>query len=61
MRINLPKERSMLLKQALEEKELDYRIRERLIEEGKLKKEEVEKYLKDLPSEENNMEISKVE
>jgi len=51
----------MLLKQALEEKELDYRIRERLIEEGKLKKEEVEKYLKDLPSEENNMEISKVE
>ena len=51
----------MLLKQALEDKELDYRIRDRLIEEGKLKKEDVEKYLKQLPDEDNNHEVSKVD
>lgn len=51
----------MLLKQALEEKELDYRVRDRLIQEGTLKKEDVEKYLKDLPNEEDNMESTKVE
>ena len=38
----------MLLNQALDEKKMDYRLRDRLIQEGKIKKEEVDKFLANL-------------
>jgi len=45
----------MELKQALDEKLMDYRIRDRLVGEGKITKDTVEKYLKQLPDEELNV------
>jgi hypothetical protein len=39
----------MELKQALDEKLFDYRIRDRLVGEGKLKKEDLDKYFNGLP------------
>ncbi len=44
----------MKLRLALEEKLLDVRVRDRLIAEGKITKEEVQKYLNSLPDEGNN-------
>lgn len=38
----------MKLRQALEEKQLDLRLRDRLLAEGKITKEDVQKYLKAL-------------
>jgi len=45
----------MELKMALDEKMMDNRLRDRLIAEGKLKKEEVEKVLKSLPDDTVNL------
>ena len=45
----------MELKMALDEKMMDSRLRDRLIAEGKLKKEEVEKILKNLPDDATNL------
>ncbi len=39
----------MKLRQALEEKLLDVRLRDRLLAEGKITKEEIQKVLKGLP------------
>ena len=39
----------MKLRQALEEKLLDVRLRDRLLAEGKITKEQIEKALKNLP------------
>ncbi len=39
----------MKLRQALEEKLLDVRLRDRLLAEGKITKEEIQKVLKRLP------------
>lgn len=39
----------MKLRLALEEKQLDARVRDRLLAEGKLTKEELKKYLESLP------------
>ncbi len=39
----------MKLRQALEEKLLDLRLRDRLLAEGKITKEEIQKVLKGLP------------
>ncbi len=44
----------MKLRLALEEKLLDVRVRDRLIAEGKITKEEVQKYLNSLADEANN-------
>lgn len=44
----------MELKEALEEKVYDLRLRDRLVAEGKLKKEELEKFLKNLKDETDN-------
>lgn len=44
----------MKLRLALEEKLLDVRVRDRLIAEGKITKEEVKKYLDGLADESNN-------
>lgn len=44
----------MKLRLALEEKLLDVRVRDRLIAEGKITKEEVQKYLNSLPDEAQN-------
>ena len=44
----------MKLRLALEEKLLDVRLRDRLLAEGKITKEEVEKFLASLPDEEAN-------
>lgn len=41
----------MKLRLALEEKQLDLRVRDRLLAEGKLSKEEVKKFLETLPDE----------
>jgi len=41
------------LKQALDMKALDYRLKDRLLSEGKLTKEQVDKFLKDLPDDQN--------
>jgi hypothetical protein len=51
----------MQLKIALDEKELDYRVRDRLIAEGKLKKEEVNKHLQQLPDDANKSQQTQVE
>ena len=45
----------MRLARALKEKTHDLRLRDKLITEGKLKKEEVDKLLKDLPDESANV------
>lgn len=39
----------MKLRQALEEKQLDLRLRDRLLAEGKIAKEDIQKFLKNLP------------
>lgn len=39
----------MKLRQALEEKMLDVRLRDRLLAEGKIAKEDIQKFLKGLP------------
>ncbi len=44
----------MKLRQALEEKQLDVRLRDRLVAEGKLSKETIQKALKQLPDDANN-------
>ena len=51
----------MLLKQALEDKMMDYRVRDRLLEEGKITKEELEKFMKNLPDDEQKLEESKID
>ncbi len=50
----------MLLNQALAEKLMDQRLRDRLIEEGKITKEEVDKFLASLPDDSENLEESTV-
>lgn len=50
----------MELKQALDDKLMDYRLRDRLIGEGKISKEEVSSYLKQLPDETQNIKAPKV-
>lgn len=45
----------MRLARALKEKIYDVRLRDKLIAEGKLKKEDVEKVLKELPDESENL------
>lgn len=45
----------MRLARALKEKLHDVRLRDKLIAEGKIKKEEVEKLLKELPDEAANV------
>ena len=42
----------MRLARALKEKLHDVRLRDKLLAEGKIKKEEVEKFLKELPDDE---------
>ncbi len=49
----------MELKQALIDKINDYRLRDRLLGEGKITKEEVAKYMKELPDETANIKPSK--
>ncbi|HLW58126.1 MAG TPA: hypothetical protein VKY27_12100 [Bacteriovoracaceae bacterium] len=44
----------MKLRLALEEKLLDVRLRDRLLAEGKITKEEVEKFLASLPDDQEN-------
>jgi polyhydroxyalkanoate synthesis regulator phasin len=44
----------MKLRLALEEKLMDARLRDRLLAEGKISKEEVKKYLETLPDETKN-------
>lgn len=39
----------MKLRQALEEKQLDLRLRDRLLAEGKIAKEDIQKFIKNLP------------
>jgi hypothetical protein len=51
----------MLLKEALEEKLLDVRLRDRLLAEGKITAEQVEKYLQSLDDDYNNVDIAKLE
>jgi len=41
----------MKLRQALEEKQLDLRLRDRLLAENKIAKEDIQKFLKNLPDE----------
>ena len=45
----------MRIAQALKEKLMDVRLRDKLIAEGKVTKEEVEKYMADLPDETNRL------
>lgn len=51
----------MLLKQALDDKIMDYRVRDRLLEEGKITKEELEKFLKDLPDDSTKLVETKID
>ncbi len=44
----------MKLRLALEDKQLDLRVRDRLLAEKKITKEEVKKYLESLPDEAKN-------
>jgi hypothetical protein len=44
----------MKLRLALEEKQLDVRVRDRLTAEGKLSKEDLKKYLETLPDDSKN-------
>ncbi len=50
----------MLLKQALDEKLMDQRVRERLLQEGKITKEDVDKFLASLPDDSQNVEETTV-
>ena len=49
----------MELKQALDDKKMDYRLRDRLVGEGKISKDQVDAYLKQLPDESVNVKPSK--
>ena len=49
----------MELKQALDDKIMDYRLRDRLLGEGKVTKDQVDNYLKQLPDETQNIKPSK--
>lgn len=49
----------MELKQALEDKIMDYRLRDRLLGEGKITKEEVANYMKQLADETDKIKPSK--
>lgn len=49
----------MLLNDALKSKIHDIRLRDRLIAEGKITREEMEKVLKSLPDDEANLEVIK--
>ena len=51
----------MKLKMALEEKEVDLRLRDRKIQQGLLTKDQVNKYLKDIPEEKNYFHIGEKE
>ena len=44
----------MLLKMALQDKELDLRLRDRLVAEGKVSQADVDKYLTTLPDDAGN-------
>ncbi len=44
----------MKLRLALEEKLLDVRLRDRLLAEGKITKEEIEKFLNSIPDDQSN-------
>ncbi len=50
----------MLLNQALKEKIMDQRVRDRLIQEGKITKEEVDKFLASLPDDSEQVKVSTV-
>lgn len=45
----------MRLSQALEDKKLDLRLRDKLLHEGKLTKADIEQYLKKLPDDSANI------
>lgn len=45
----------MRIAQALKEKLMDVRLRDKLLAEGKVSKEEVEEYLKSVPDETNRL------
>lgn len=45
----------MRLSRALEEKLMDVRLRDKLVAEGKLTKEQVDKYLAGIPDESKNL------
>ena len=49
----------MELKQALDDKLMDYRLRDRLVAEGKVSKSDVDSYLKQLPDESANIKPAK--
>ena len=49
----------MELKQALDDKIMDYRLRDRLLGEGKITKDQVDTYLKQLPDESVNVKPAK--
>ena len=51
----------MQLKKALEDKNLDVRLRDRLLAEGKLAKKDLDKNLKDLSDDKDKLVESKVE
>lgn len=51
----------MQLKNALEDKKLDVRVRDRLLAEGKLAKKDIDKELKDLKDSKEELVESKVE
>ncbi|MCB9091166.1 MAG: hypothetical protein H6621_11010 [Halobacteriovoraceae bacterium] len=51
----------MLLKKALEDKLMDYRIRDRLVDDGKITKEDVQKFLDDLKDEKSDVENTRIE
>lgn len=50
----------MLLKDALQDKIYDQRLRDRLLGEGKISKEEIEKLLQSLPDDSDKFEESEV-
>ena len=47
----------MKLNEALKDKELDLRLRDKLLAEGKISQADVESYLNSLPDDSNNMEF----
>ena len=51
----------MRLKQALDEKMTDIRLRDRLLAEGKISKEEIEKFLNELPDDKDYYEVVSTE
>jgi len=48
----------MKLDRALKAKVLDVRLRDKLLAEGKITQADVDKYLKELPDDSDNMEIA---